>query len=78
MTNSRAREGNRQGSQAERINRRRKLKKEQEKKEVDSKAQSQLHSQPQSKKLKKVYRIEKDKTPEAKGRWDNVKLRKVG
>lgn len=50
MTNSRAREENRQGSQAERINRRRKFKKEQEKKEVDAKAQSQLHSRPQSKK----------------------------
>lgn len=40
MTNSRAREGNRQDSQAERINRRRKFKKEQEKKEVVAKAQS--------------------------------------
>ena len=37
---------------------------------------TQPHNQPQSKKERKVYRIEKGKSPEAKGRWDN--LRKTG
>ena len=33
-------------------------------------------NQPWSKKERKVYRIEKGKSPEAKSRWDN--LRKAG
>ena len=34
---------------------------------------AQLHNQPQSKKERKVYRIKKGKSPEAKRRWDNLR-----
>ena len=71
----------RRGWQAERINRRRNL--GGEKKEEDRKRRgghqgpaTQLHSKPWRKNQRKVYRIEKDKSPEAKGSQDN--LRKAG
>lgn len=55
MTNSRAREGNRQGSQAERIKRKRKFKKEQEKKEEDAKDQSPSYTVSQRVRSKERY-----------------------
>ena len=33
---------------------------------------TQSHSQSLSKKERNEYRIEKEKSPEAKGRWDNL------